>query len=501
MGKVFLVGAGPGHPGLLTLRGRDLLGVCDAVVYDHLIPGEYLSYAIKAQKYYAGKKGGEKSPSQAGINRLLLRLARQGKQVVRLKGGDPFIFGRGGEEALYLSQHRIPYEVVPGVTAALGAAAFAGIPLTHRGLASQVTFVTAHEDPAKETASIDWKFLAQSGGTLVFYMGASRLLKLVKTLINKGLSPKTPAAVIERATTACQKVVEGTLGTIAGKAQNAGIGTPALTIVGKVVKLRKPADWFSSLPLRGKTIAVTRSRQQAGQLGKELGRLGARVIDFSTIRILPPKSWEAVDKVIGRLSFFDWIVFASVNGVEKLMERVLTLRKDARIFSSAKICAIGPATADKLREYSLRADVIPPEYVSESLAAFLSGRENLKGKRILLVRSNIGRNYLREEFLRKGADVKDVIAYRTEPVKGSSKEFVRDLKAKRIDQVTFTSSSTVKNFAAAIGKKAFSKIKNKTKWISIGPVTSRAARSLGLKIHRQAREYTIPGLIEAVCRS
>ncbi len=520
-GKVYLVGAGPGHAGLLTLRGKELLEACDAVIYDHLVPAEHLSYATKAQKFYAGKKGGEKSSSQTAINRLLVRLARQGKQVVRLKGGDPFIFGRGGEEAVCLNRHRIPYEVVPGVTAATGAAAFAGIPLTHRGLASQVTFVTAHEarairqgrsgqsasggsdksDQAKEAGAIDWKVLAKSGGTLVFYMGASRLSKLVRTLMQNGLSPKTPVAVIEWATTASQHVIEGTLATIAGKARQAGIGTPALTIVGQVVKLKKSADWFSRLPLRGKTIVVTRSRAQAGNLGKELMNLGANVIDCPTIKILPPKSWKAVDTAILKMPSFDWLVFTSVNGVEKFMERALSRGKDARIFSETKICAIGPATADKLKEYSLRADAMPPEYVSESLAVCLAGKEDLRGKKILLVRSNLGREYLGVELSRKGARVEEVAAYRTEPVRGIGRELVRNFKEKKIDQVTFTSSSTVKNFAAALGKKAFPKIKNKTKWITIGPVTSQTARSLGLKIHRQAREYTIPGLVEAICRS
>ncbi len=499
-GKVYLVGAGPGHAGLLTLRGKELLEACDAVIYDHLVPAEHLSYAKKAQKFYVGKKGGEKSSSQTAINRLLVRLARQGQQAVRLKGGDPFIFGRGGEEAVCLNRHKIPYEVVPGVTAATGAAAFAGIPLTHRGLASQVIFVTAHE-AAKEAGAIDWKILAKSGGTLVFYMGASRLSKLVKTLMQNGLSPNTPVAVIEWATTASQHVVEGMLATIAGKARQAGIGTPALTIVGQVVKLRKSADWFSRLPLRGKTIVVTRSRAQAGNLSKELGNLGASVIDCPTIKILSPKSWKAVDTAILKMPSFDWLVFTSVNGVEKLMERVLSRGKDARIFSGTKICAIGPATADKLKEYSLWADMMPPEYVSESLAACLAGKEDLRGKKILLVRSNLGREYLGVELSRKGACVEEVAAYRTEPVRGIGRELARNFKEKRIDQVTFTSSSTVKNFAAAMGKKTFPKIKNKTKWVTIGPVTSQTARSLGLKIYRQAREYTIPGLVEAICRS
>lgn len=511
IGKVYLVGAGPGHPGLLTLRGKEVLEVCDAVVYDQLIPAEHLSYAESAQKYYAGKKGGEKSSSQPAINRLLLRLARKGKKVVRLKGGDPFIFGRGGEEVVYLSRNKIPYEVIPGVTAAAGAAAFAGIPLTHRGLASQVTFVTAHEaradsgsdpsDPAKEIGRVDWKILAKCGGTLVFYMGASRLSGLVRTLMRNGLSPKTPAAVIERATTASQVVVQGTLATLAGKARKAGIGTPALTLVGKVVKLRSEADWFSKLPLGGKTIVVTRSRPQAGKLGQELANLGARVIDCPTLRILPPKSWKTADAAIARMASFDWIVFASVNGVEKLMSRVFSLGKDARIFSGAKICAIGPATAERLKEYSLQADMIPPEYVSESLAVFLCRRENLRGKKILLVRSSLGREYLRKEFLKKGACVEEAVVYRTEPVRQIRKGLTRDFREKRIDQVTFTSSSTVRNFVSAFGKKEFSKIKNKTRWVAIGPVTSQTARSLGLKVHRQAEEYTIPGLVQAVLRS
>ncbi len=496
-----MIGAGPGHAGLITVRGKEILETCDAVIYDHLVPAEHLAYAGKAVKIYAGKKGGVKSASQETINRRLRSLAKQGKTVVRLKGGDPFIFGRGGEESAYLIRHKIPFEAIPGVTAALGASAFAGIPLTHRGLASQVTFVTAHEDPAKESALIDWNILAKSGGTLVFYMGATRLEQLTATLIRKGLSSKTPVAVIECATMPSQKTMQGTLGNIAKKACQAKIGTPALTVVGKVVNLRNGFDWFSRLPLSGKTVLVTRARSQAGKLCRELLNLGARVIDCPAIKILPPPSWKPLDAAIAGLRSFDWLVFTSANGVEKFMERLFMLKKDARVFESVKICAIGPATADKLKEYSLCADAVPPEYVSESLVSFMAGKESLLGKKILLVRSNLGRDYLPKAFGKMGARVHEVAAYRTERDRGMSRGITGLLKRGEVDFVTFTSSSTVKNFAAGLGKKALLNIKNNTKWISIGPVTSATMRSYGLKVHRQAGEYTIPGLIQAICRS
>ena len=500
-GKVYLIGAGPGHAGLITVRGKELLEACDAVVYDHLVPAEHLAYAGKALKIYAGKKGGLKSASQETINRRLWFLAKQGKTVVRLKGGDPFIFGRGGEEIAYLMRHKIPFEAVPGVTAALGAAAYAGIPLTHRGLASQVTFVTAHEDPAKGSALIDWDVLAKSGGTLVFYMGATRLDQLTSTLIRKGLSSKTPAAVVECATLPSQKTVRGTLGDIAKKAGQAGIGTPALTVVGKVVNLRNRVDWFSRLPLSGKAVLVTRARAQAGRLSRELLNLGARVIDSPMIKILPPATWAKLDAAIDGLRTFDWAVFTSANGVEKFMNRLCALKKDTRVFGDAKICAIGPATADKLKEYSLHADAVPPDYVSESLVSFLAGKEDLRGKKLLLVRSNLGRDYLPKAFRKLGARVHEVTAYRTRRDQSAGRSIAAHLKKREIDYVTFTSSSTVKNFAAILGKKTLSGIKNKTKWISIGPVTSATMRACGLKVHRQAREYTIPGLVQAICRS
>ncbi len=500
-GKVYLIGAGPGNPKLITLRGKEILETCDAVVYDSLVPVELLSHAEKARKLHVGKRGGRKSSTrQTHINRLLQRLAREGKKVARLKGGDPYIFGRGGEEALFLAQRKIPFEVVPGVTAATGAAAYAGIPLTHRDWASQVTFVTGHEDPRKETSALSWGNLARSGGTLVFYMGVMRLREIVRRLLDNGLVKNTPVAVIQWATTPLQNIVTGTLDDIVKKAGSASIASPALTIVGPAVKLGRKLDWFSKQPLRGKTVMITRAKSQAGFLKRELEELGASVCEFPTIEILPPENYSQVDSAISELSRYDWVVFTSTNGVEKFMERIQTLGKDMRVFGGIKIAAIGPATASRLHDYHLRADLVPSEYVSEALADALVREGSLHGKKILLVRADIARDYLIKELSRRGASVENLVCYRTRPESGNGRNLARRFQKSEIDFVTFTSSSTAKNFVSVIGSKMLSKIKRKTRWVSIGPITSKTAQAFGLKIHRQAKNYTIRGLVDAVKR-
>ncbi len=501
IGKVYLIGAGPGDPRLLTLRGKEILENCDVVVYDYLAPSELLTLSRNARKIYVGKKGTTKSSrTQSAINRLLKRLAKQGKTVARLKGGDPFIFGRGGEEALFLQNKKIPFEVVPGVTAALGAAAYAGIPLTHREWASQVTFVTAHEDPAKKKSVIRWEALAHTRGTLVFYMGAKALPQAVKKLVENGLAKNTPVAVIQWATTPGQRVVEGTLANVVGKVKQASVSAPVVTIVGRVAALRKKLDWFSRAPLRGKTVLVTRARHQASLLKRELESLGAQVLEMPMIEILPPHSWEEMDSVIRKLDFYDWLIFTSANGVEKFMERVQAIGKDVRVFGKIKIGVIGPATASKLLEYHLRTDIVPREYISESLARALGKQERLEGKKILLVRADIAREFLKEELIKKGALVDEIVAYRTKPASGNGKGLMKKFERGDIDFVTFTSSSTVKNFVSKVGEKDLSRLKDKARWISIGPITSKTAKDFGLKIHRQARRYTIPGLVEAIAK-
>jgi uroporphyrinogen III methyltransferase/synthase len=501
-GKVFLIGAGPGDPGLITWRGREILASCDAVVYDSLAPRDLLRSAPRARKIDVGKRGGLKTaPKQSEINGLLWRLAKRGLRVARLKGGDPMIFGRGAEEALYLREKKVPFEIIPGVTAALGAAAYAGIPLTHRNYASHVTLVTAHEDPRKSKSLIDWKALARGNGTLVFYMAVRTLPQISKRLLEAGLSPASPAAVIEWASTPGQRVIDGHLGDIARKTREAGIGAPALAVVGKVLRLRNRLDWFHKGKLEGSTVLVTRARHQAGRLREALERCGARVIECPAIEILPPLDWRRVDHAIARLSSYDWVVFTSANGVESFMERLFSRGRDARAFGPARLSAIGPATAGKLEEYGLRADCVPKEFVSESLACALAKRGRLRGEKVILLRADIARPFLREELARQGADVEEVAVYRTRSRKGMRHEISRDLEAGRIDYVTFTSSSTVKSFVAMVGRRVLSKIKDRTKWVSIGPVTSKALEDEGLKVWTEARPYTIPALVEALAGS
>lgn len=501
-GKVYLVGAGPGDPGLLTLKGKTALEVSDVVVYDALASEVLLSYARAAKRICVGKRGGrESSPPQSKINQLLKRLARQGKNVVRLKGGDPYIFGRGGEEALFLSQERIPFEVIPGVTAALGAAASCGIPLTHRDWSSQVTFVTAHQDPAKKSARISWESLAQNRGTLVFYMGMMGLEEVVEKLVRHGRGKGTAVAVVQWATTAHEKVVEGTLGDIVRRVRLASLASPAVTIVGPVVKFRRKLCGHRDQPLHGKTVLVTRARQQAGSLSDRLAEKGARVVECPTIEILPPEDWTRVDRAISELPEYDWVIFTSVNGVEKFLARVQACGKDARAFHACKICAIGPATAAKLREHHLDPDLVPPEYVSEALAEDLASREDLGGKKILIPRSDVARDYLVKALTKRGACVEPLVVYRTQgtPANGSQ-ALVRSFKRGDIDFVTFTSSSTVKHFVSLVGKKTLRNILPQSRWISIGPVTSKTAREMGIRIHRQATSYTIPGLVDAIVK-
>lgn len=498
-GIVYLIGAGPGDPALITVRGRELLGRAGAVVYDSLVSPELLDFAPGARKFFVGKRAGEKSSrGQASINRLLARLARAGTSVARLKGGDPFIFGRGGEEALFLSRKRIPFEVIPGVTAALGAAAAAGISLTHRGIASQVTLVTAHEDPAKAQSAVNWEALAKSGGTLVFYMGTKTFGRVVRQLIGHGLSKRTPAAVIEWATRPEQRTVEGPISDISRKIRSASITSPALAIVGEAVSLRKDLDWFSRRPLAGKSVLVTRARSQAGVLKKELEELGARVLELPAIRILPPATWDRVDRAARNLGSYDWVVFTSANGVQMFLERLRALKKDVRVFGRTKIAAIGPATAERLAEYGFRADFVPADYVSESLAAEFKRREKPAGKKILLLRADIARDYLRKALSAGGARVDNVPVYRTVPESGNGARMAKMIAAGEVDYVTFTSSSTVDHFARLIGRRTIGRIRNKTRWVSIGPVTSKTARNYGLRIYRQAKPYTIAGLIKAL---
>ena len=497
-GTVFLVGAGPGDPGLITVKGVDCIARADVVVYDYLASPALLAHVNPdAQIIYVGKKGGDHTLPQDGINALIVEKAKQGNMVVRLKGGDPFIFGRGGEEAEVLITAGIPFEIVPGVTAAIGASAYAGIPLTHRDYTSDVAFVTGHEDPTKAESGIDWKALATGIGTLVFFMGVKNLPRIAANLVANGRSTDTPVAVIRWGTTPKQKTVTGTLDTIVDETQKAGIKAPAIIIVGGVVNLRKTMQWFEHRPLSGRRIVVTRAREQASDLVRQLTELGAECIQCPTIQVVPPAAWDDLDRAIEAIDRYDWIVFTSVNGVEYFFRRLFDKGLDVRALGHIQTAAIGPATADRLMARGLKSDIIPKSYRAESVVAAFAAT-TVEGTKILLPRAKEARSVLPVELTRMGATVDQVTVYETRQVENSAADLVTRLDAGTIDTVTFTSSSTVKNFHRLLPPDRVDHLMKGVAVASIGPITSQTARELGLVVTMEAEMYTIPGLIQAI---
>jgi uroporphyrinogen III methyltransferase / synthase len=496
--KVYLVGAGPGDPGLITVKGRECIENADIVIYDFLASPALLKHASEhAQLIYVGKKGGDHTLSQKEINKLVVAKANAGYNVCRLKGGDPFIFGRGGEEAEVLVEAGIPFEVVPGVTSAIAAAAYAGIPLTHRKLASTVAFVTGHEDPGKQSTGIDWVSLARGIGTLVFFMGVKNLPEITQQLIANGKSSQTPAALIHWGTTPHQITVTGTLGNIAARAQAAKLKAPAIIVVGDVVNLRQTLQWFENRPLLGKKILVTRARNQASTMIKLLCDLGAECLEFPIIKVVPPDEFSALDDAVQRLTDYDWIIFTSVNGVIFFFERLFTLNKDIRALHHIGTATIGPATAEKLFEYGLKSDIMPANYRAEAVVeAFLD--KNLSGKKVLLPRAAEARPLLPAELRKMGAQVDEITAYLTRKEQSDADDLIARLHAKGIDLITFTSSSTVKNFKAILPPADIQKLLDGVTIACIGPITAETARQLGFSVHIIAESYTIPGLCEAI---
>ena len=472
----------------------------DAIVYDRLAPQSLLRHAKPgAELIYVGKKPGEPSMPQEEINALLVELGRDGKTVVRLKGGDPYLFGRGGEEALALVEASIPFEVVPGVTSGIAAPAYAGIPVTHRGVSASVTFVTGHEDPTKDHPDVNWNRIASGADTLVLYMGVGRLREISSELISAGRSADTPVAVISWGTVPEQHTVTGTLEYIADRVTEANLKPPAITVVGDVVPLREARlGWYERQPLFGRRIVVTRARTQAGELSVELERLGAEVLEFPMIEIHPPKDFEPLDAAIRDLSSFDWLIFTSVNGVEAFVARLALHGLDLRaVPRAAKIAAIGPATAQRIREVGLRVDVVPKEFRAEALIEEVTGG-SLAGQKILIPRARVAREILPERLREAGAEVIVPPAYESVPSSRGREELAKELEAGRIDCVTFTASSTVENLVWAFGAKVAARLLAGTLVACIGPITADAARKHGIRVDAEAREYTIPGLIEAV---
>ncbi|MFC1474420.1 uroporphyrinogen-III C-methyltransferase [bacterium] len=495
-GKVIILGAGPGDPGLITVRGKQAVESAEVLVYDYLANPLLLDSAPSgAERIYVGKKGAKHTMEQENINKLLADKAMEGKLVVRLKGGDPYIFGRGSEEAAHLREQGVDFEVIPGLPAALGASAYSGIPLTDRRHTSTLTFVTGHEDPTKPESSIDWAHLASNKGTIVFYMGVKNLPNIASNLIENGKPADTPVGIVEWATMPHQRVVRGTLSDIADIAAENKIHPPALIIVGGVNTLADKLDWFQRRPLFGKKIIVTRSRKQASMLSAGLRDLGADAPEMPTIDTVPPDDWSAVDSAIDKIENFDWIVFTSVNGVESFLNRIFESGGDVRRLSKSKIAAIGPATNKKLRDFGLNADLQPPKFVAESIVETLEGAGEIKGKNILLPRADIARKALPELLAEKGAAITDVSVYQTVPGDFDVESLKTMIESGSVDAVTFTSSSTANNFVDRLGEDFIMNNRDKFMAVSIGPITSEALESRGLKPAAEADEYTIPGLI------
>ncbi len=481
MSKVYLVGAGPGDPDLITIKGRAVLEMADVVLFDHLASDDLLAFApAHAERVYVGKKKSAHSHSQDEICQLLIDYARQGKTVVRLKGGDPFIFGRGGEEMEALVDAGIQYEVVPGVTAALGIAAYSGVPLTHRDHTSAVTFVTGHDPDA-----IDWSKAGLSE-TLVIYMGLSHAGEIASRLIASGRPATTPAMAVRWGTRAEQSTVTGTLENLGERIEAAALKPPATIFVGEVVGLRDKLNWFEKLPLFGKKIVVTRAHDQASGLSHKLHAFGATVTEYPVIEIAAPEDTSAIDAAIAHLADYDWLIFTSVNGVKYFVDRLDASPTDLRSLR-AKLCAIGPATKAALEAMHLKVDVLPKEYVAESLVEAFA-RIPLEGKRILLPRAAVARDVVPIELTKRGAIVEVVEAYRTR-----QPEAPKNLNLDA-DWLTFTSSSTVKNFIAMAGLTPFAK----ARVASIGPVTSETLRAHGQTVHVEAQPHTMDGLLEAI---
>jgi len=497
-GKVYLVGAGPGDPGLLTIKGRECIRKADVLVYDYLAAPALLKYAGKdAEQIYVGKKGGDHTLSQEGINELIAAKALEGHIVTRLKGGDPFIFGRGGEEAEILIQKGIPFEVVPGVTSAIAAPAYAGIPLTHRKFTSNVAFVTGHEDPHKAQSSIDWEALARGIGTLVFLMGVKNLPHIVQKLKAHGRSPETPVALVRWGTTLRQETVTGTLDTIVAAVEKAGLKAPAVIVVGDVVSLRETMQWFENRPLMGQTVVVTRAREQASQLVDRLAELGAHCLEYPTIEVGPPDDWQPLDDAIQNLPAYDWLVFTSVNGVKYFFKRLLAKRLDVRALGHLKTAVIGPVTRDRLADFGIHADILPENYRAESVVDAFAG-QNMSGLRVLLPRAREARAVLPVELEKMGAAVDEITTYVTRPVNSGAGDLVSRLQSGEVDLITFTSSSTVTNFKALLPADGWQALLADVRLASIGPVTTETAQSLGFQVDITAETYTIPGLCAAI---
>ncbi|MDH5525820.1 MAG: uroporphyrinogen-III C-methyltransferase [Nitrospirota bacterium] len=495
-GTVYLIGAGPGDPGLITVKGRECLHAAQVVVYDYLAnPALLDTLDHEVERIYVGKRHGDHHMAQEQINALLVEKALHGKTVARLKGGDPFIFGRGGEEALALAEAGVPFEVVPGVTAATAVTAYAGIPLTHRGINATVTFVTGQEDPARPGTLIQWDELARTRGTLVFFMGVKRLRGICERLVAGGRADDTPAAAIRWGTHPAQRTITGNLATLADKVEAADLKPPALIVVGEVVDLHTRIGWFEHLPLFGRRVLVTRAAGQQGALARELARLGADVLAVPTIRIVEPEGYDALDTAIDHLSIYQWLVLTSANGVSAFFDRLAHHGRDARALAGIRVATVGAETAASLAAHGIVADLIPSDARAEGLAEMLLA-EGIQGQKLLLAQAAKARRVLPETLAAAGVDVNTVAAYRTVPPEPEELDRER-LTESPLDYAVFTSSSTVRNLHGLLGDD-FKKILAPARICAIGPVTADTCRELGLTVHLMPESPAANALVAAI---
>jgi uroporphyrinogen III methyltransferase/synthase len=500
-GVVYLVGAGPGDAGLMTLRGAELLARADVVVYDALVNADLLKLAPKeAEVIFGGKRAKDHAIPQEELNTLLVKKAKEGKTVVRLKGGDPYTFGRGGEEAEELGAAGVRFEVVPGVSSISAAPNYAGIPITHREHCSSFTVITGHEDPTKPESSIDWSLVAKDKGTKVILMAMERIAEIARTLISHGMSPDTPVGMVRWGTTGHQKSIHGTLGTIEKVITENKFGAPAVTVIGNVVRLRKKLNWFEKRPLFGQRIVVTRTREQASELSRQLLELGAEVLEIPTIKIEPPDNKGDLKDALIALHEYDWVVFTSPNGVTTFFDYFFKAFDDLRDIGGVKIAAVGPATAAKLKELHLKVDAMPDEYVTAKVAKALTDFESIDNLRILLMRAEIANPELPKELESLGAIVDDVASYRTVPETEDRNGAATKMLESGADWITFTSSSTVENFHARFNLPELLKRFPRMKIASIGPETTKTIKALGLDPTVEAKPHNIPSLLNAIKR-
>ncbi|OIO37081.1 MAG: uroporphyrinogen-III C-methyltransferase [Candidatus Omnitrophica bacterium CG1_02_46_14] len=498
--SVSLVGTGPGDPELLTIKALKRIQEADLIIYDYLVNPDHLRHAKpSAAKICVGKGFRYERLSQDKINRLIIRSARNGKKVVRLKGGDPYLFGRGGEEALYLQEHRISFEVVPGVTSAIACAAYSGIPLTHRKHNASVTFLTGHRADDENLDSVDWQRIVALEGTIVVYMGFYNLGKIAKRLMNHGMSQETKVCVIQWGTLPWQKSCQGTLRTIEAVVAKEKLGAPAIIIIGDVVSLKDKLNWFEKLPLFGKKILITRMREKAQILKDKLSSLGAWVFELPTLEIKPVDNFTKMDEAIRNIRQYDWLVFASTYGVDAFFSRLKNVHhKDGRSLAGIKIASVGTQTSQALKKEGLIVDLEPKRFETQAIIEALQNRlKDLKQIKILLVRTNIAPPELEMGLKKLGAQVSALTAYQTKNPKRTPANLKREYLRGSMDYVTFTSASTVSNFIKLLGLKNIKKL-SKTRFASIGPVTSKTLTAHGLAPACQAKKFTSDGLIHAI---